>query len=542
MPAAKHPQRRDGEDPPAPSRRALFLAGPQSTPRSARRHDPSLLSSISSARSRRIGAARVAFVALLVGAFAAGAGGDEPVPWPKGAPPSGAELDELVIGAVELAERERMEEFLEAAEKGEDREHIVVFQEDIDQGLYDLDRIFAFGDALFEHEFRGEDGYGAGPTPSLQRVHVGVRGGLDTFSCAGCHFVGGPDGAGAETQNAFVGGDGDRLSTANVRNPPPVIGLGLVQALAAEMSSRLALLRDGALKQAAEAGAPARVTLVAKDVSFGALTAHPDGTVDTTEVVGVDPDLVVRPFGWKGSVARLRRFVEDAARIHFGVQSHVLALGYGKQPDPELLGPGPDWWDPDADGVQRELEEGALTAGAVYLAMLETPVILPPRDPGLLERWARGSELFDEVGCADCHKRELLLEYALWTEAPDTTGGPGVVLNLLSDGEGPRGTALVKLFSDLKRHDMGPELADPHDDPGGVPRSWFLTRPLWGLAETAPYLHDGRAQTIPAAIVAHGGEAQASRDAFLALEPDEQRDLHVFLLSLTREPKARVAR
>ena len=44
------------------------------------------------------------------------------------------------------------------------------------------------------------------------------------------------------------------------------------------------------------------------------------------------------------------------------------------------------------------------------------------------------------------------------------------------------------------------------------------------------------------AIVEHGGEAQASRDAFASLSPEDQTDLHIFLLSLTREPKARVAR
>jgi CxxC motif-containing protein (DUF1111 family) len=88
---------------------------------------------------------------------------------------------------------------------------------------------------------------------------------------------------------------------------------------------------------------------------------------------------------------------------------------------------------------------------------------------------------------------------------------------------------------------MGPELADPHESDDGIPRSVFLTRPLWGLAETPPYLHDGRASTIPAAILAHGGEAKGARDAFAELSTDEQADVHIFLLSLTREPKVRVA-
>jgi CxxC motif-containing protein (DUF1111 family) len=59
------------------------------------------------------------------------------------------------------------------------------------------------------------------------------------------------------------------------------------------------------------------------------------------------------------------------------------------------------------------------------------------------------------------------------------------------------------------------------------------------LAETAPYLHDGRAATIPEAILAHGGEAQDSRDAFASLSAEERASLHVFLLSLSRTPKLR---
>jgi CxxC motif-containing protein (DUF1111 family) len=105
------------------------------------------------------------------------------------------------------------------------------------------------------------------------------------------------------------------------------------------------------------------------------------------------------------------------------------------------------------------------------------------------------------------------------------------------------------LFSDLRRHDMGPALADPsqssaasaaHPDAAAaerrIPPSYFLTRPLWGLAESAPYMHDGRAITLHDATLAHGGEADKARAAYLALPPAEQRALQVFLLSLTRPP------
>jgi hypothetical protein len=470
------------------------------------------------------------------------AGGDDLVPWPGGDPPSDAALATAIEEALELHERERFEEFLEAAEKGEDAEHVFVLQEDIDAGRHDLARLFQFGDALFGHEFRGSDGYGDAPGPvPPRRIHQGLRGGLDSFTCAGCHSVGGADGAGAATQNVFLRGDGDDIGSAVARNPPAVIGLGFVQALAAEMTRELQHARAEAVTAATASGEPVEVELASKGVSFGRLRVEPDGSVDATALAGIDDDLVVKPFGWKGTIATLRRAVEDAALVHFGIQSHVLALAHQATPNPERLGSGAAWYDPDDDGRARELEEGTLTATAVYLAMLEAPQILPPHDPGLRDRWARGSATFDALGCAECHRRELALTSPTWEEHPDTTGGPPVILNLQLDGEHPKAGARVQLFSDLRRHDMGPALADPHEGPPGEPPpGTFLTRALWGLAESPPYLHDGRAATIPDAILAHGGEAETSRAAFEALGDDDRVDLHVFLLSLSRAPRLRV--
>lgn len=487
---------------------------------------------------------RLAAVLLLAGALAPG--GDSPsslppTPWPHGAPPSAAELDRQLDDANEIQERELFEEFLAAAEINEDSDHLAITQEDIDAGLYTKALLFQFGDEFFSHEFTRANGYGDSSFTTLKRVHAGVRGGLDTFSCAGCHSLGGPDGAGSPTQNSLIQGDGDYEGSALVRNPPALLGLGMVQAIGAEMSQELRYQREQALAKAKASGQPVTLSLASKGISFGTIVVQPDATIDYSLLDGVDFDLVIKPFGRKGTIARLRRFVEDAARLHFGVQSHVLALGYKDTPDVPHLGPGPDWYDPDGDGRQRELEEGILTSVASYLAMLEVPVVLPPADAGLRDRWASGNALFDGVGCSGCHVRQIPLLYTTWLETSDTTQGV-VAIDLFADGDRPRGTNLVEVFSDFKRHDLGPGLADPHEEEHGLPRSVFLTRPLWGLAETPPYLHDGRAATIPAAILAHGGEAQPARDAFAALSPDDQANLHVFLLSLTREPKVRVGR
>ncbi len=494
-----------------------------------------------SARPARWAAALVALATS-----SAAAAFDESLPWPDGAEPDAVHVGEQLEAALELDTLETFEEFLEAVEKGEDSEHVVAHQEDIDQGLLSKEELFARGDAFFSHEFRKEDGFGDEPRPlPLSRVHRGARGGLDTFSCAGCHSVGGPDGAGALTQNAFLDGDGDHASSAIVRNAPAVLGLGFVQVLGEEMTRELQGTRDRAQSEAVKSGSPVAAELVAKGVRFGVLRAFPDGTVDTSRLEGIAEDLVVRPFGWKGSHSRLRRFAEDAALGHFGIQSHVLAEAHLTSPDPARLGDGTSWFDPDGDGKARELEEGSLTAAVAYMSMLESPVILRPYSPELQARWTRGSALFDQTGCSTCHVRELPIEHAVLREVPDTTGGPALEIDLMAEGDTPKSTSQVALFSDLKRHDMGAELADARESGAGVERvarSVFLTRPLWGLAESAPYMHDGRATTIPDAIVAHGGEGAASRDRFVALPPEDRASLHVFLLSLTRSPRPRVIR
>lgn len=460
-----------------------------------------------------------------------------PVPWPAGRSPSDSDLDAMVAEATLLSDRERADTWLEAYERGEDREHFGLTQDAIDAGRYDLARLFRGGDSFFEHRFVPAEGLGAGPLGPLRRVHQPLRGGPDTLACADCHSLGGPDGAGSEVENAFFHGDGDALSSAAQRNPPAVLGLGLVQALAAEMSVELGFVRD----QAIAAGREQTIALATHGVSFGTLVVHADGSLDTSRVEGVDADLVVRPFGWRGTEARLRRVVEEAARVHSGLQSTVLAAADQVHPDPARLGEGP-WYDPDEDAVSREIEEGTLTTVAVYLALLEVPVVLAPGDPALSARWAHGHALFGALGCGDCHRETLTLIDRIWIERPDTTSGAGVRIALLVDGEAPRGSGDVHLFSDLRRHAMGEALAQRQDDGSGLPADVFVTRPLWGLADTAPYLHDGRAATIPDAILAHGGEATASRDAFAALDVDGQRDLHVFLLSLARTPRARYAR
>jgi CxxC motif-containing protein (DUF1111 family) len=97
----------------------------------------------------------------------------------------------------------------------------------------------------------------------------------------------------------------------------------------------------------------------------------------------------------------------------------------------------------------------------------------------------------------------------------------------------------VWLFSDLKRHDMGRENVARHVQLG-VGKRMYLTPRLWGVADSAPYLHDGRAPSFDYAIAGHGGEGARSRAAFAKLSWEEKGPLRVYLMSLRRAPRVMV--
>jgi CxxC motif-containing protein (DUF1111 family) len=113
-----------------------------------------------------------------------------------------------------------------------------------------------------------------------------------------------------------------------------------------------------------------------------------------------------------------------------------------------------------------------------------------------------GRRRFAALGCASCHVPAL---------------------------HGPRGP--VPAYTDLLLHDMGEELADGVAM-GLASGSEFRTQPLWGVGAVAPYLHDGRADTLDDAVRMHGGEAAAARDAYVALDADGRAELIAFLESL----------
>lgn len=468
-----------------------------------------------------------------------------------------AELDK----AIDLRRREDFDRMLDAREPGELAEHATLTEGHFDRRPLNSETIFKVGDELFGYLFRPENGWGAGRlrgklgegTPLLRPIHRGLAGGPDAFGCFSCHSKGGPDGAGTQTQNAFLRGDGVQIVSADQRNAPHLLGLGPVALLAREMSADLQAQAAAAREEAKTSNRDVEQPLASKGVSFGAIRVSPDGAVDFGKLAGIDRDLVVRPFGWKGHQANLRDMAEESFHIHMGVLSSRIQLAVGDGSlDRGPYGQG-KWSDVDEDGVSLELDAGMLTTMVGYLSQLEVPILRPPRDPGLLDAFAAGRTRFDEIGCAACHVPALeLAEPKFDARQPASPETPPFIVDVAKDGDEPKiepryggshTTYLVHLFSDLKRHDMGPGLATPAPQPPAsksgeaIPAAVFLTRSLWGLADTAPYLHDGRAPTVEDAIVLHGGEASAARDAYLALDEPGRASVRVFLTSLSRQPK-----
>jgi cytochrome c peroxidase len=94
--------------------------------------------------------------------------------------------------------------------------------------------------------------------------------------------------------------------------------------------------------------------------------------------------------------------------------------------------------------------------------------------------------------------------------------------------------AVDNLFTDFKRHDLGPAFHERNYD--GTIHTEFMTAPLWGIGTKAPYGHDGRSITLEDVILRHGGEAEASKSTFVTLGEDNQRMIIEFLQTLVLFP------
>ena len=150
---------------------------------------------------------------------------------------------------------------------------------------------------------------------------------------------------------------------------------------------------------------------------------------------------------------------------------------------------------------------------AFYAENLAVPA---RRNPGS-EAVLAGKALFQASGCSGCHT-------------------PSHVTGTLA-GQPQLSNQKIWPYTDLLLHDMGDGLADNRPEGKADGYEW-RTAPLWGvgLTETVSghtyLLHDGRARNAEEAILWHGGEAKAARDAYASLTKAEREALLAFVNSL----------
>jgi CxxC motif-containing protein (DUF1111 family) len=148
-----------------------------------------------------------------------------------------------------------------------------------------------------------------------------------------------------------------------------------------------------------------------------------------------------------------------------------------------------------------------------FTASLPVPRRIIPL--GLQVAAAVGEELFTEIGCAVCHQ-------------PDLGSTKGIYSDLLLHHMG--GYASVYYASNAQLANVEPTAPPAADE--------FRTPPLWGVADSAPYMHDGSARTLYDAVMAHGVQGAFAGEKFRQLKPESQKKLIVFLETL-RAPNSR---
>jgi CxxC motif-containing protein (DUF1111 family) len=375
------------------------------------------------------------------------------------------------------------------------------------------------GEKLFAHEWQ--------PNDPLSAAGDGLGPVFNAKSCAACHFQGGIGGAGGLQHNvaafevlptldhpaptggvihAFAAQTSWQESFDTVRQAFPIIPKGLT--LTAICTQPLIKDYDPVIQHSINtptlfgAGKIDQISGLAirgKHIQRLASEIERDFAFDFKRGgvgrVRVLPDGRIGKFGWKAQFATLEEFVANACAVEVGL-STPSRKQHKPQAHREDLEAKPD------------LSQRQFTQLVAYVAKLPEPQLLLPKDPTEQSVVLRGRELFTKVECAACH-------------TPDLGGAKGVYSDFcLHDLSDPNSSG----------YDLKPQVPVPDDYPKA---SEWKTPPLWGVAQTAPYMHDGGALTLLAAIQAHAGQARHVRDKFLALQEADRVAVLKFLESLS---------
>jgi CxxC motif-containing protein (DUF1111 family) len=332
---------------------------------------------------------------------------------------------------------------------------------------------FTRGRALFDKEFGLSDGVGS---PRY-----------NGDSCRACHFE--PVVGGAGPRGVDVIRHGTQDADGNFKAPD--VGT-VLHRLSADYAAGPVLMAAGSNVFELRQTPPL--------FGVGLIEAIPEAAI----LAGEDPDDLLIPdgisgrahrlsgellgrFGWKAQVPSLAEFVRDAMAVELGITlPKQQGLTFGITSDTDSV--------PDPELSLAQVQD--MTR---YLQLLAPP----PRNADVDATLATaGAATFESVGCAKCHRPSFA-----------SSAGP------------------VQLYSDLLLHDVAQEQTRGVVDGAATERE-FRTPPLWGIYATAPYMHDGTADTLDQAILLHAGEAVAVVAAYQGLSDVERATLLEFLRSL----------
>lgn len=213
-------------------------------------------------------------------------------------------------------------------------------------------------------------------------------------------------------------------------------------------------------------------------------------------------------FGWKATQPNLRQQIASALAHDMGITSPLYPRTDCTPAQTACAGA--------ADGAGEdgfEISDALLDLIEGFNRHIAVPERRKPYHP-LVEA---GAAHFAAFACASCHATELATP---------------------ADAEDPvLAGQVIRPYTDLLLHDMGPGLAEPNGEGDAEGAEW-RTPPLWGVGlaravhEQAGLLHDGRARTVEEAVLWHGGEAAESRRRFVDAPVEQRRALIAFVRSL----------
>ncbi|CAM2069037.1 C-type cytochrome [Sulfidibacter corallicola] len=216
-------------------------------------------------------------------------------------------------------------------------------------------------------------------------------------------------------------------------------------------------------------------------------------------------ETVLGRFGWKSNQPDIRQQTAGAFLGDIGITSSLFPTENCSDAQQDCVAA--------PNGGEPELSANTLDKVVFYSRTLAVPA---RRDVGAANV-LNGKRMFYESGCTDCHTPKYTT--ATLEDFPE-----------LSE-------QLIWPYTDLLLHDMGEGLADGRPDFLANGSEW-RTPPLWGIGlnETVSghdnLLHDGRARGFAEAILWHGGEAEAAKEAFRTMPKSDRDDLIAFLRSL----------